>query len=130
MADLTLEVVEGAGAGTQIRLDSVVDIGRDSGLPLHLEDDAQVSRRHARVMAQGGGATVEDLGSTNGTYVNDQPIHAPRPLAPGDRIRVGLTVLELRSSRQVAERPSAVQPRPQLTAVAQDVPQPGPEQQL
>src|SRR2546423_15244713 len=89
MADLILEVVEGASAGTQIRLDSVVDIGRDSGLPLHLEDDAQVSRRHARVMAQGGGATVADLRSTHRTYVNQQPIHAPRTPAPGRRIRGG-----------------------------------------
>ena len=44
---------------------------------------------------------VEDLGSTNGTFVNDQPIHSPRQLSPGDRVRIGLTVFELRSPQQV-----------------------------
>ena len=121
MADLILEVVEGAQAGRQIPLDTVVDIGREPSLPLHLDEDTQVSRRHARISAQNGQAVVEDLGSTNGTYVNDQPIHSPRTLNAGDRIRVGLTVLQLRSSQQVAARPSAVQPRPQLTAVGNEV---------
>jgi hypothetical protein len=130
MADLILEIVEGAEAGRQIPLGSVVDIGRDASLPLHLDDDAQVSRRHARLTAQGGQAVVEDLGSTNGTYVNDQPIHSPRALRPGDRVRIGLTVIELRSAQQVQARPSAVQPRPQFTAVAAEVLQPVPEQQL
>src|SRR5215212_4146536 len=106
MADLILEIVEGAQAGRQVQLGSVVDIGRDASLPLALEEDTQASRRHARVTAQGGQAVVEDLGSTNGTYVNEQPIHAPRALRPGDRVRIGVTVIELRSSRQVEERPS------------------------
>jgi hypothetical protein len=73
---------------------------------------------------------VEDLGSTNGTYVNEQPISAPRPLSPGDKIRVGLTVIELRTRQQVAARPSAVQARPQITNVDQDVLQHVPEAQL
>jgi predicted component of type VI protein secretion system len=130
MAGLTLEIVEGAQAGRQVQLESVVDIGRDTSLPLHLDDDAQVSRRHARVTAQGGQAVVEDLGSTNGTYVNDQPIHSPRMLTPGDRIRVGLTIFELRSPAQVRERASAVQARPAITAVDNQVLAPVPEQQL
>jgi predicted component of type VI protein secretion system len=130
MAGLTLEIVEGAQAGRQVQLESVVDIGRDTSLPLHLDDDAQVSRRHARVTAQGGQAVVEDLGSTNGTYVNDQPIHSPRPIGPGDQIRIGLTVIELRSAQQVQERPSAVQARPQFTEVGNQVLAPVPEQDL
>jgi pSer/pThr/pTyr-binding forkhead associated (FHA) protein len=130
MADLILEIVEGSEAGKQIPVDSVVDIGRDPSLPVSLEADSQVSRRHARVTAQGGGAVAEDLGSTNGTYVNEQPIHAPRSLNPGDRIRVGLTVFELRSTQQVAARASAVMPRPALTQVGNDVLAPVPEQQL
>jgi pSer/pThr/pTyr-binding forkhead associated (FHA) protein len=130
MADLILEIVEGATAGRQIPLESVIDIGREPTLPIHLDDDTQVSRRHARLTAQGGGAVVEDLGSTNGTYVNDQPIHAPRSLGPGDRVRVGLTVIELRTAQQVQARPSAVQARPQVTAVGGDVLVPVPEQQL
>src|SRR3954468_17741923 len=127
MAGLTLEIVEGAQAGRQVQLESVVDIGRAPTLPLHLDEDAQVSRRHARVTAQGGQAVVEDLGSTNGTYVNDQPIHAPRIVKPGDTIRIGLTVFELRSPAQVRERASAVQRRPDITAVDNAVLAPVPE---
>src|SRR3954447_23046010 len=130
MADLVLEIVEGAQAGRQVQLDSVVDVGRDAGLPLHLDEDTQVSRRHVRFSAQGGRATVEDLGSTNGTYVNEQPIHSPRQLNPGDRVRIGLTVIELRSAQQVQQRPSAVQARPQFTEVGNQVLAPVPEQEL
>src|SRR3954451_11386897 len=130
MAGLTLEIVEGAQAGGQVHLESVVDIGRDTSLPLHLDEDAQVSRRHARVTAQGGQAVVEDLGSTNGTYVNDQPIHSPRPIGPGDKVRIGLTVIELRTAQQVQQRPSAVQAQPQFTEVGNQVLAPVPEQQL
>jgi pSer/pThr/pTyr-binding forkhead associated (FHA) protein len=121
MSDLILEIVEGSEAGRQLPLDSVVDIGREPSLPLHLDNDTQVSRRHARIALQGGQVVVEDLGSTNGTYVNDQPISSPRSLNPGDKVRIGLTVLELRTRQQVAARPSAVQVRPQLTAVGNDV---------
>jgi hypothetical protein len=130
MADLILEIVEGAQAGRQVQLESVVDIGRDTSLPLALDGDTQASRRHARVTAQGGQATVEDLGSTNGTFVNEQPSHAPRVLRPGDQIRIGLSVIELRSSQQVQSRPSAVQPRPQFTEVGGQVLAPVPEQEL
>ena len=130
MADLILEIVEGSEAGRQVPLESVVDIGREPSLPIHLDEDAQVSRRHARVSLQGGQAVVEDLGSTNGTYVNEQPIHSPRSIGPGDRIRIGLTVMELRSSRQVQERPSAVNVRPDVTAVDNQVLAPVPEAQL
>jgi pSer/pThr/pTyr-binding forkhead associated (FHA) protein len=130
MSDLILEIVEGSEAGRQLPLDSVVDIGREPSLPLHLDQDTQVSRRHARIAQQGGQVVVEDLGSTNGTYVNDQPISAPRSLNPGDKVRIGLTVLELRTRQQVAARPSAVQVRPQLTAVGNDVLLQVPEAQL
>ena len=130
MSDLILEIVEGSEAGRQIPLDSVVDVGREPSLPLHLDDDTQVSRRHARIAVQGGQVVVEDLGSTNGTYVNDQPISSPRSLNPGDKVRIGLTVLELRTRQQVAARASAVQPRPALTAVGNDVLLQVPESQL
>ena len=120
MAELVLEIVEGGKAGLQVPLSDEVGIGRDPSMPLALEDD-QVSRRHARVYLQSGKPVVEDLGSANGTYVNDQPTGAPRLLSPGDRIRVGLTVLELRTAQDVAQRPSAVMPVPQVTAVKQAV---------
>ena len=129
MADLLLEIVEGSDAGKQLPLSGPIDIGREPSLPLSLED-TQVSRRHARVSIQNNAIVVEDLGSTNGTYVNDQPIQAPRVIQPGDRVRIGLTVLQLRSQQQVAAQPSAVQPVPQLTAVDQAVLQPATPQEL
>jgi pSer/pThr/pTyr-binding forkhead associated (FHA) protein len=131
MADLLLEIVEGTGAGRQHRIDGPLEIGREPHMPLHL-DDRQVSRRHARVTPADGHAWVEDLGSSNGTFVNDQPIHMPREIVPGDRIRMGLTVVELRTAQQVVERPSAVNPIPQeiLQPVPEEVLRPVPEQQL
>lgn len=117
MAELTVEIVEGAEPGRRLTLDRPLDIGRDPSMPLRLEHDAQASRRHARLTPQDDLAIVEDLGSANGTFVNDQPIHSPRAVRPGDRVRIGLTVLELRSAQQVQQRASAVRPRPQVTEV-------------
>jgi pSer/pThr/pTyr-binding forkhead associated (FHA) protein len=129
MADLILEIVEGNEQGRQLPLQQPLEVGRDPSVGLPLEDE-QVSRKHARLEPAGTGAKVEDLGSTNGTYVNDQPLVGPRELVPGDRVRVGLTVLQLRSREQVAAQPSAVRPMPQITQLGGDVLQPVPEQEL
>jgi hypothetical protein len=61
-----------------------------------LVDDTYASQQHARIFGKSGSWYVEDLGSTNGTFVNDQKLAAPAMVQPGDRIRVGTTVLELR----------------------------------
>ena len=129
MAELVLEVIEGGQSGVQVPLNGEVAIGRDQSMQLSLEDD-QASRHHARVYLQGAKAVVEDLGSANGTYVNDQPAAAPRLLSPGDRIRVGMTVIELRTGQDVARRPSAVLPVPQVTAVRPAVLQPAAPEDL
>jgi pSer/pThr/pTyr-binding forkhead associated (FHA) protein len=129
MSELILEIVEGDEAGRQTPLDGSIEIGRDASTNLAL-DDEQASRRHARVSAQGDLAIVEDLGSTNGTYVNGQPIEGPRAVRPGDKIRVGLTVIELRTAQDVQRQPSAVQPVPQLTRISKDVLEPVPEAEL
>jgi pSer/pThr/pTyr-binding forkhead associated (FHA) protein len=129
MAELILEIVEGAGAGQKAQLDGAVEIGRDASTNLAL-DDEQASRRHARVSAQGDVAIVEDLGSTNGTYVNGQTVEGPRVVRPGDKIRVGLTVIELRTAQDVQAQPSAVIPVPQVTQVSREVLEPVPEPEL
>jgi pSer/pThr/pTyr-binding forkhead associated (FHA) protein len=129
MAQLILEIVEGDDAGRQTQLADAIEIGRDPSTNLALDDD-QASRRHARVSAQGELAMVEDLGSTNGTFVNGQPIEGPRALRPGDRIRVGLTVIELRTAQDVQRQPSAVQPVPQMTRLSQGVLEPVAEREL
>lgn len=124
MAALVLEVVEGKEIGREVPLDRELEVGRgDVGLKL---DDEQVSRHHARIKPTGSGAIVRDVGSTNGTYVNDQPLHGERQVAPGDRIRFGLTVVGLRA----AGRPSAVGARPEVTQVGQGVLQPATEAEL
>jgi len=69
-------------------------IGRGAECELRL-DDTFVSQEHARIFARNGSWYVEDLGSTNGTFVNEQRLAAPAMLTSGDRIRVGTTVLEL-----------------------------------
>jgi diguanylate cyclase (GGDEF)-like protein len=67
-------------------------LGRDADCDLVLEAD-DVSRRHARLLPEGGGHAVEDLGSTNGTFVGEDRV-TRRALAPGDRVRLGSVVLK------------------------------------
>ena len=52
-------------------------------------DDPFASSRHARISRQGHVVVIEDLGSTNGTYLNEEPLSGPQPLHAGDRIRIG-----------------------------------------
>ena len=118
MAPLTLEIVEGPDAGRSATLAGTLEIGRDPTAGFTLRDD-QVSRRHARISARSDGVVVEDLGSSNGTFVNDHPVTAPTFVAAGDELLVGVSVIALRSAAQVAARPSAVRPVPPALAVAQ-----------
>ena len=52
-------------------------------------EDPFASSRHAQLLRQGGLVVLEDLGSTNGTYLNEEALHGPAPLHPGDRVRIG-----------------------------------------
>jgi pSer/pThr/pTyr-binding forkhead associated (FHA) protein len=78
-----------------ISLDATTTIGRGPECELRI-DDTYASQQHARLFPKGAGWYVEDLGSTNGTFVNDQQLVAPALLQPGDRVRIGTTELELR----------------------------------
>ena len=71
-------------------------IGRDSECAIAV-DDARVSRHHARIVVDAGGALLEDLGSKNGTWRNGKEIAAPESLSDGDEIRVGPAVLVFRA---------------------------------
>jgi pSer/pThr/pTyr-binding forkhead associated (FHA) protein len=118
---LSLEIVEGADAGRRVELVAPLTVGRAADADLVLADEL-VSRRHARVSQRGAGAVVEDLGSRNGTFVNGNQIHGPTRLVPGDQLQLGVTLVELRSVTQIAERPSAVQPVPPPLAVPERTP--------
>lgn len=82
---------DGRHLGTRYRLGSgeVVEIGRSADARVSLPDVASVSRLHARLSFGDGTVTLEDLGSTNGTYVNGRRVHGPEPLRSGDRFQVG-----------------------------------------
>src|ERR1019366_822334 len=91
-----LLVTAGALAGTIVGLtDQQITIGRASDATLVLTDD-YASTRHARLFPQDGQWIVEDLGSTNGTYLDRQKVTQPTPVPIGVPIRIGKTVLELR----------------------------------
>src|SRR4051794_8794545 len=82
----------GAGMGTRHPLEGPrIDLGRGDDCDLTVRDPS-VSRRHARLELGDGGYVATDLGSTNGTFVNDRPARGT-PLADGDYLRVGNCIL-------------------------------------
>ena len=111
MPEITLVIVEGSQVGGEVSLTSITMIGRDPSVDLVIKD-ADVSARHASLVPGDGGFAIEDLGSTNGTFVNGQRVAAPQELAPGDLIQLGGTVLEVR-------HPPSASPAVGLTRVKQ-----------
>ena len=73
---------------------SVASIGRAAGCQITL-DDSYVSQLHARVFVRDGLLYVEDLGSTNGTYLNTRKVSAAVPMQRGDKLKIGSTVMEV-----------------------------------
>jgi pSer/pThr/pTyr-binding forkhead associated (FHA) protein len=89
-------VTEGANAGEQALLDDApILIGRGTDAAIRLDDD-YVSTRHARIASSGDQWFVEDLGSTNGTYIGSSRVTQPTTVQLGSQIRIGKTTLELR----------------------------------
>jgi hypothetical protein len=86
-------VTAGPEAGRRVELGEEVAIGRqDADLVV---EDPEVSRRHAVLRRSGGSVVLEDLDSTNGTFVNGERIRGPIKVGPGDQVRVGRTTLEI-----------------------------------
>ena len=81
-------------AGSVFDLQAETTIGRAPGCGVVI-DDARVSKLHARLFHSGGRWVVEDLGSTNGTLLNDQVLDLAKNVGPGDRIQVADHVMEL-----------------------------------
>ncbi|PFG34760.1 type III secretion system (T3SS) inner membrane Yop/YscD-like protein [Sanguibacter antarcticus] len=90
-----LVVTEGPLRGTTLPLStSAILIGRAPSCTLVLDDDYS-SSRHARIFPSGEQWILEDLGSTNGTFIGSKRVSEPTPLSPGTQVRVGQSVVEL-----------------------------------
>ena len=85
---LIVERAPGHTRGMEYDLEDGAVLGRGDQAEIRLEDPF-ASSRHARIARQGGVMVLEDLGSTNGTYLNEEVLGGPTPLHPGDRVRIG-----------------------------------------
>jgi hypothetical protein len=104
-----MRITGGDDAGRILEVAGELPLGRRQDGPGKIRD-LEVSRLHARVWLDAdGGLTVEDAGSTNGTFVNGERIAGPRALTPGDTVRLGQTTLEV-------EAPPAAEPEPEPAA--------------
>ena len=92
---LRLKVVDGEPKGKTFDLGDELTVGRAAGCQVALSDDTFVSQLHARLFRKDGRYFVEDLGSTNGTFLNRKQVSAPVALRRGDRLQVGKTVFEV-----------------------------------
>lgn len=91
-----LQIVSGPNAGQSVPLgDKPILLGRGTDAAIRLDDD-YVSTRHARFATNGEQWFVEDLGSTNGTYLGSQRLTSPTPIGIGIAVRLGKTIVELR----------------------------------
>lgn len=88
MPKLRVQTAPGLRAGAAYDLTNGAVLGRGSEADIVLEDSFS-SSRHARLIPQGDAVVLEDLGSTNGTYLNGESLGGPQPLHDGDRIRIG-----------------------------------------
>ena len=85
---LRVQAAAGLKAGSAYSLADGAVLGRGEQADIRLEDTF-ASSQHARLAPHGEVIVLEDLGSTNGTYLNEEPLRGPQPLHPGDRIRIG-----------------------------------------
>jgi pSer/pThr/pTyr-binding forkhead associated (FHA) protein len=94
---LRLEVISGNATGETLVVEDELVIGRHAEGPGCLSEDEEISRRHARLSREAtGDYALEDLGSSNGTFVNGLRIQSPVLLSLGDSIEVGATTLVVR----------------------------------
>ena len=85
---LRVETAAGLKTGSAYSLADGAVLGRSDQADIRLEDTF-ASSQHARLALHGDVMVLEDLGSTNGTYLNEEPLRGPQPLHAGDRIRIG-----------------------------------------
>jgi pSer/pThr/pTyr-binding forkhead associated (FHA) protein len=113
---LRLEVISGVAPGETILVEDELIVGRHAEGAGRLAEDEEISRRHARISREAGGEfAIEDLGSSNGTFVNGLRIQSPRLLSLGDSIETGATTMVVKEI--VAPLPAAPAGRTVVTAV-------------
>ena len=118
-----LRVTEGNARGAEIEVEDEFLIGRQAEGAGTLGDDIEISRQHARIRrSPPDGCVIEDLGSTNGTFVNGRRITDPVPLSVGDSVRVGETTLVVQFSTDPTPPPTDAPVEPPLPAVAPSPP--------
>ncbi len=88
-ARLVVERAPGHPPGVAYEIADGALLGRGDAVDIRLGDDPFASSRHAQISRQGSVVVVEDLGSTNGTYLNEERLAGPQPLHNGDRLRMG-----------------------------------------
>jgi hypothetical protein len=107
---MKLAFLSGPRAGEELEVDKALVIGREK-TDVEIEDPG-VSRQHATFRPTGDGLEVEDMGSTNGTYVNGDKITGTKQLEPGDFVTIGGTTLEIRGDWRSAETQAIAVPTP------------------
>ncbi len=96
MVSLKLKVIDPPQRrGRVFELGEEVTVGRSPGCAVSLEDDTFTSSVHARVFKRQGELWLEDLGSTNGTWLNDEKVDGLARIQRGDRLKIGSTILEV-----------------------------------
>ena len=80
--------------GLSYAVSKEITVGRNETCDIPMPDDTYVSGLHARFYRDAGALYVDDLGSTNGTYLNGSKVTTPMPLTPGDSVQIGRTILE------------------------------------
>jgi pSer/pThr/pTyr-binding forkhead associated (FHA) protein len=122
MGQYQLTMRTGPNPGTVYALeDEHIGIGRDASNDISV-NDAEVSRRHARLTFQGGKFVLEDLGSTNGTYVNGQRLTGPRVLKSGEVISLGEQIVFVYESMSADPGKTVAAPRKAVSAQPQAQP--------
>jgi pSer/pThr/pTyr-binding forkhead associated (FHA) protein len=122
MAGEQLRVIEGDERGAVVEVEGDLLLGRAAtGDAVRFGDDPALSRRHAEIRrGPGGQLAIEDLGSANGTFVNDERIESPRPLVLGDRVRVGGTVFEVTDASGQLPGKTRVEEQPNAAPLARE----------
>ena len=123
MAGERLRVTGGKASGTEISFEDEFLIGRATTGEGRLGEDPELSRNHARIARRAGDQlTIEDLGSTNGTFVNGKRITDAQTLRPGDTVKLGTTTLQVLDETGAAPQATALgavpPPQAQPTAAA------------